>query len=96
MKIQLSLVFVIVTILILIIASIPSKEEYKAQQDIKYKNGPIVIEKNNAGCTKYQYYDSKFWKCYDQSIDYIEEKFCEYSITIKSDICRYEKVIVVK
>lgn len=88
--------FVILNILIIsfFVSLLPSKEEYKKQQDIKYKNGPIVVEYRH-NCYRYQYYDNFYWKCDDPSISYIEEKVCSYSITSKRDECNtvFKKVI---
>ncbi|AND75328.1 hypothetical protein FDH01_gp294 [Acinetobacter phage vB_AbaM_ME3] len=81
--------FVLLNILLIsfFIYMIPSKEEYRKKQDIKYKDGPIVIE-HRQNCYRYQYYDDFYWKCDDASISYIEEKVCSYSILTKSDECK--------
>lgn len=54
----------------------PSSEERQIEKDNKYKNGPVVIGTNNIGCTKYDYYDSIYWKCKDPNINYVEEQVC--------------------
>lgn len=29
----------------------------------QFDNGPVPIDKNSIGCTKYKYYHDVFWKC---------------------------------
>jgi hypothetical protein len=72
----------------------PTAEERQQAQDLKYKNGPVIL-KTNAMCAKYEYYDATYWKCEDKTIEYVEEQICTPQAG-RADSCRTELIKVTK
>lgn len=76
-----AIIFAFITSLIFFL-TFPTAEERQQSQDIKYKNGPVIL-KTNALCTKYEYYDATFWKCADKTIETAETSFGRCHISKK-------------
>jgi len=47
-----------------------------------YSKGPLLVETNELGCKKYDYYDSSYWKCPEElNINSIEERVSKHTVT---------------
>lgn len=70
--------FIIIDVVacILFFATSPSSEEKAEKDRLKYKDGPVALQTNDVGCTKYEYFDTKYWSCTDKNIKQVEEEVC--------------------